>query len=108
MASGSYGDLGWLREGPKAAYQLRGSNPERLQQLFALYEPEASDLAAAGCRRRPSFTCFNAGSHFNLLEHRWRDFGDGAPATIGRIRAPPPGAEVWLEEAAPARLPCEG
>ena len=77
----------------------RAVNPQRLQQLFAIYEAEASDLVAAGLPTPALDFVLKCSHTFNLLEARGVISVTERTATIGRIRAlARQVAEAWLAE----------
>ena len=94
-----YGDL-WLPfEKGQCTYNFEASNPQRLQQLFALYEAEASDLVAAGLPAPALDFVLKCSHTFNLLEARGVISVTERTATIGRIRAlARQVAEAWQAE----------
>jgi len=95
----SYGDLWLASEKAQCSYNFEASNPERLQQLFALYEAEASDLAAAGLPAPALDYVLKCSHTFNLLEARGVISVTERTATIARIRhLARQVAEGWLEE----------
>jgi glycyl-tRNA synthetase alpha chain len=95
----SYGDLWLASEKGQCTYNFQASNPERLQQLFALYEAEASDLVAAGLPAPALDYVLKCSHTFNLLEARGVISVTERTATIGRIRhLARQVAEAWLQE----------
>jgi glycyl-tRNA synthetase alpha chain len=94
-----YGDI-WLPfEKGQCTYNFEASNPQRLQQLFALYEAEAADLVAAGLPAPALDFVLKCSHTFNLLEARGVISVTERTATIGRIRAlARQVAEAWLAE----------
>ena len=98
-AQRNYGDI-WLPfEKGQCHFNFEGSNPERLKQLFAIYEAEASDLIEKK-RPAPALDFVLKCSHtFNLLEARGVISVTERTATIGRIRTLARRvAEAWLAE----------
>jgi glycyl-tRNA synthetase alpha chain len=95
----SYGDI-WLPfEKGQCTYNFEASNPERLKQLFALYEAEASDLVQAGLPAPALDFVLKCSHTFNLLEARGVISVTERTATIGRIRhLARQVAEAWLAE----------
>jgi len=95
----SYGDI-WLPfEKGNCTYNFEASNPERLKQLFEIYEAEAKDL----CERSlpaPALDWVLKCSHtFNLLEARGVISVTERTAIIARIRhLAKQVAEAWLTE----------
>ena len=95
----SYGDI-WLPfEKGHCTYNFEASNPERLKQLFEIYEAEAKDL----CERSlpaPALDWVLKCSHtFNLLEARGVISVTERTAIIARIRhLAKQVAEAWLAE----------
>ena len=95
----SYGDI-WLPfEKGQCVYNFEASNPERLKQLFEIYEAEARDL----CKKAlpaPALDWVLKCSHtFNLLEARGVISVTERTATIARIRhLAKQVAEAWLAE----------
>jgi glycyl-tRNA synthetase alpha chain len=95
----SYGDI-WLPfEKGNCTYNFEASNPERLKQLFEIYEAEAKDL----CERSlpaPALDWVLKCSHtFNLLEARGVISVTERTAIIARIRhLAKQVAEAWLAE----------
>ena len=80
-------------------HEIEASNPGRLQQLFAIYEAEASDLVAAGLPAPALDFVLKCSHTFNLLEARGVISVTERTATIGRIRAlARQVAEAWLAE----------
>jgi glycyl-tRNA synthetase alpha chain len=94
-----YGDI-WLPfEKGQCTYNFEASNPERLQQLFAIYEAEAADLVAAALPAPALDFVLKCSHTFNLLEARGVISVTERTATIGRIRAlARQVAEAWLAE----------
>ncbi|MCT0225635.1 glycine--tRNA ligase subunit alpha [Synechococcus sp. CS-1328] len=95
----SYGDI-WLPfEKGQCTYNFEASNPERLKQLFALYEAEATDLVAQRLPAPALDYVLKCSHTFNLLEARGVISVTERTATIGRIRTlARQVAEAWLEE----------
>ncbi len=95
----SYGEI-WLPfEKGQCAYNFEASNPERLQQLFALYEAEATDLVARKLPAPALDFVLKCSHTFNLLEARGVISVTERTATIGRIRhLARQVAQAWLEE----------
>ena len=95
----SYGDI-WLPfEKGQCTYNFEASNPERLQQLFALYEAEASDLVARNLPAPALDFVLKCSHTFNLLEARGVISVTERTATIARIRhLARQVAEAWLAE----------
>ena len=95
----SYGDI-WLPfEKGQCTYNFEASNPQRLQQLFALYEAEASDLVAAALPAPALDFVLKCSHTFNLLEARGVISVTERTATIARIRhLARQVAESWLAE----------
>ena len=95
----SYGDI-WLPfEKGHCAYNFEASNPERLQQLFAIYEAEAADLVAKQLPAPALDFVLKCSHTFNLLEARGVISVTERTATIGRIRTlARQVAEAWLAE----------
>jgi glycyl-tRNA synthetase alpha chain len=98
-ANRSYGDI-WLPfEKGQCTYNFEASNPERLQQLFAIYEAEAADLVARKLPAPALDFVLKCSHTFNLLEARGVISVTERTATIGRIRnLARQVAEAWLEE----------
>jgi len=94
-----YGDI-WLPfEKGQCTYNFLASNPQRLQQLFAIYEAEASDLVAAGLPAPALDFVLKCSHTFNLLEARGVISVTERTATIARIRhLAKQVAEAWLAE----------
>jgi len=95
----SYGDI-WLPfEKGQCTYNFEAANPQRLQQLFALYEAEASDLVAAALPAPALDFVLKCSHTFNLLEARGVISVTERTATIARIRhLARQVAEAWLAE----------
>ncbi|MFM8675101.1 MAG: glycine--tRNA ligase subunit alpha, partial [Vulcanococcus sp.] len=95
----SYGDI-WLPfEKGHCTYNFEASNPERLKQLFALYEAEAADLVAQKLPAPALDFVLKCSHTFNLLEARGVISVTERTATIGRIRnLARQVAEAWLAE----------
>ena len=95
----SYGDI-WLPfEKGQCTYNFEASNPQRLQQLFALYEAEATDLVAAALPAPALDFVLKCSHTFNLLEARGVISVTERTATIARIRhLARQVAEAWLAE----------
>jgi glycyl-tRNA synthetase alpha chain len=95
----SYGDI-WLPfEKGQCTYNFEASNPERLKQLFALYEAEAADLVAKQLPAPALDFVLKCSHTFNLLEARGVISVTERTATIGRIRnLARQVAEIWLAE----------
>ncbi len=95
----SYGDI-WLPfEKGHCTYNFEASNPERLNQLFALYEAEAADLVAKKLPAPALDFVLKCSHTFNLLEARGVISVTERTATIGRIRnLARQVAEAWLAE----------
>ena len=95
----TYGDIWLPLEKGQCTYNFEASNPERLHQLFAIYEAEATDLVA---RRLPAPALdyvLKCSHTFNLLEARGVISVTERTASIGRIRAlARQVAEAWLAE----------
>jgi len=98
-ASHRYGDI-WLPfERSQCAFNFEASNPERLRQLFALYEAEATDLVAAGLSAPALDFVLKCSHTFNLMEARGVISVTERTATIARIRhLARQVAEAWLAE----------
>jgi glycyl-tRNA synthetase alpha chain len=95
----SYGDI-WLPfEKGHCTYNFEASNPERLKQLFAIYEAEAADLVTAKLPAPALDFVLKCSHTFNLLEARGVISVTERTATIGRIRTlARQVAEAWLAE----------
>jgi glycyl-tRNA synthetase alpha chain len=95
----SYGDI-WLPfEKGQCTYNFEASNPDRLKQLFALYEAEASDLVARQLPAPALDFVLKCSHTFNLLEARGVISVTERTATIARIRhLARQVAEAWLAE----------
>jgi glycyl-tRNA synthetase alpha chain len=95
----SYGDI-WLPfEKGQCTYNFEASNPERLKQLFAIYEAEAADLVAKHLPAPALDFVLKCSHTFNLLEARGVISVTERTATIGRIRnLARQVAEAWLAE----------
>jgi glycyl-tRNA synthetase alpha chain len=95
----SYGDI-WLPfEKGQCTFNFQVSNPERLKQLFSLYEAEATDLVAAGLPAPALDFVLKCSHTFNLLEARGVISVTERTATIARIRhLARQVAEAWLAE----------
>jgi glycyl-tRNA synthetase alpha chain len=98
-ATHRYGDI-WLPfERSQCAYNFEASDPERLRQLFALYEAEATDLVAAGLSAPALDFVLKCSHTFNLMEARGVISVTERTATIARIRhLARQVAEAWLAE----------
>ena len=98
-ASRSYGDI-WLPfEKGQCQFNFEGSDPERLKQLFAIYEAEASDLIEQQLPAPALDFVLKCSHTFNLLEARGVISVTERTATIGRIRnLARKVAEAWLAE----------
>jgi glycyl-tRNA synthetase alpha chain len=96
---GTYGEI-WLPfEKGQCEYNFAAANPTRLQQLFALYEAEATDLVAAGLPAPALDYVLKCSHTFNLLEARGVISVTERTATIARIRhLAKQVAEAWLAE----------
>ncbi|MGA1012909.1 glycine--tRNA ligase subunit alpha, partial [Vulcanococcus sp.] len=90
----------WLPfEKGQCTYNFEASNPERLKQLFAIYEAEAADLVAKKLPAPALDFVLKCSHTFNLLEARGVISVTERTATIGRIRnLARQVAEAWLEE----------
>jgi glycyl-tRNA synthetase alpha chain len=95
----SYGEI-WLPfEKGHCTYNFEASNPERLKQLFAIYEAEAADLVAKQLAAPALDFVLKCSHTFNLLEARGVISVTERTATIGRIRTlARQVAEAWLAE----------
>ena len=95
----SYGDI-WLPfEKGQCHFNFEASNPERLKQLFAIYEAEATDLIAQNLPAPALDFVLKCSHTFNLLEARGVISVTERTATIGRIRTlARKVAEAWLAE----------
>jgi glycyl-tRNA synthetase alpha chain len=94
-----YGDI-WLPfEKGQCTYNFEASDPERLKQLFALYEAEAADLVAKALPAPALDFVLKCSHTFNLLEARGVISVTERTATIARIRhLARQVAEAWLAE----------
>ena len=70
----------------QCTYNFEASNPERLKQLFAIYEAEAADLVARQLPAPALDFVLKCSHTFNLLEARGVISVTERTATIGRIR----------------------
>ena len=97
--SRSYGDI-WLPfEKGQCHFNFEASNSERLKQLFAIYEAEATDLIAQNLPAPALDFVLKCSHTFNLLEARGVISVTERTATIGRIRTlARKVAEAWLAE----------
>ncbi|MFZ0407395.1 MAG: glycine--tRNA ligase subunit alpha, partial [Cyanobium sp.] len=95
----SYGEI-WLPfEKGRCTYNFEASNPERLQQLFAIYEAEAHDLITQALPAPALDFVLKCSHTFNLLEARGVISVTERTATIARIRhLAKQVAEAWLAE----------
>lgn len=95
----SYGDI-WLPfEKGQCHFNFESSNPERLKQLFAIYEAEAADLIEKKLPAPALDFVLKCSHTFNLLEARGVISVTERTATIGRIRnLARKVAEAWLAE----------
>ena len=95
----SYGDI-WLPfEKGQCHFNFEASNPERLKQLFAIYEAEAADLIDKNLPAPALDFVLKCSHTFNLLEARGVISVTERTATIGRIRnLARKVAEAWLAE----------
>ncbi|MEN9540180.1 MAG: glycine--tRNA ligase subunit alpha, partial [Cyanobacteriota bacterium] len=83
----------------QCTYNFEASNPERLKQLFAIYEAEAADLVAQKLPAPALDFVLKCSHTFNLLEARGVISVTERTATIGRIRTlARQVAEAWLAE----------
>jgi len=83
----------------QCTYNFEASNPERLTQLFALYEAEAADLVAKKLPAPALDFVLKCSHTFNLLEARGVISVTERTATIGRIRnLARQVAEAWFAE----------
>ena len=98
-AERNYGDI-WLPfEKGQCHFNFEGSDPERLKQLFAIYEAEASDLIEKKLPAPALDFVLKCSHTFNLLEARGVISVTERTATIGRIRTlARKVAEAWLAE----------
>ena len=98
-AERSYGDI-WLPfEKGQCHFNFEASNPERLKQLFAIYEAEAADLIEKNLPAPALDFVLKCSHTFNLLEARGVISVTERTATIGRIRnLARKVAEAWLAE----------
>lgn len=98
-ADRKYGDI-WLPfEKGQCQYNFEASNPERLKQLFSIYEAEASDLIDKQLPAPALDFVLKCSHTFNLLEARGVISVTERTATIGRIRnLARKVAEGWLAE----------
>ena len=94
-----YGDL-WLPfEKGQCTYNFEASDPQRLKQLFAIYEAEAGDLIDQKLPAPALDFVLKCSHTFNLLEARGVISVTERTATIGRIRnLARRVAEAWLVE----------
>ena len=94
-----YGDL-WLPfEKGQCTYNFEASDPQRLKQLFAIYEAEAGDLIDQKLPSPALDFVLKCSHTFNLLEARGVISVTERTATIGRIRnLARRVAEAWLAE----------
>ncbi|HRD41780.1 MAG TPA: glycine--tRNA ligase subunit alpha [Prochlorococcaceae cyanobacterium AMR_MDS_5431] len=101
-----YGDI-WLPfEKTQCMYNFQASNPDRLKQLFAIYEAEAIDLIAKKLAVPALDFVLKCSHTFNLLESRGVISVTERTATIGRIRGlARQVAEAWLTERKDLGLP---
>jgi len=97
--SKTYGDIWMSFEKGQCKYNFEDSNPERLKQLFDLYEQEAKDLIEK-MLPSPALDFVLKCSHtFNLLEARGVISVTERTAIIARIRSLARRvAEAWLGE----------
>ena len=95
----SYGEI-WLPfEKGQCNFNFEASNPERLNQLFAIYEAEAADLIEKQLPAPALDFVLKCSHTFNLLEARGVISVTERTATIGRIRnLARKVAEAWLAE----------
>ena len=95
----SYGDI-WLPfEKGQCNFNFEASDPQRLKQLFDLYEAEASALIAKQLPAPALDFVLKCSHTFNLLEARGVISVTERTATIGRIRSLARSvAEAWLAE----------
>ena len=95
----TYGDI-WLPfEKGQCTYNFEASNPERLKQLFEIYEAEARDLCAKALPAPALDWVLKCSHTFNLLEARGVISVTERTATIARIRhLARQVAEAWLAE----------
>ena len=95
----SYGEI-WLPfEKGQCHFNFEASNPERLKQLFAIYEAEAADLIEKQLPAPALDFVLKCSHTFNLLEARGVISVTERTATIGRIRnLARKVAEAWLAE----------
>ena len=98
-AERSYGDI-WLPfEKGQCQFNFEASNPDRLKQLFAIYEAEATDLIEHNLPAPALDFVLKCSHTFNLLEARGVISVTERTATIGRIRnLARKVAEAWLAE----------
>ena len=76
-AERSYGEI-WLPfEKGQCHYNFEASDPERLKQLFAIYEAEAAALIEVSAGAGPGL-CAQVQSHLQPAGGPRRHFGDGA------------------------------
>ncbi|MGB0286280.1 MAG: glycine--tRNA ligase subunit alpha, partial [Synechococcus sp.] len=90
----------WLPfEKGQCHFNFEASNPERLKQLFAIYEAEAADLIEKQLPAPALDFVLKCSHTFNLLEARGVISVTERTATIGRIRnLARKVAEAWLAE----------
>ena len=94
-----YGEIWLPSEKGQCHYNFEASNPERLKQLFAIYEAEAGDLIDKGLPAPALDFVLKCSHTFNLLEARGVISVTERTATIGRIRnLARKVAEAWLAE----------
>ena len=94
-----YGEIWLPSEKGQCNYNFEASNPERLKQLFAIYEAEAGDLIDKGLPAPALDFVLKCSHTFNLLEARGVISVTERTATIGRIRnLARKVAEAWLAE----------
>ena len=95
----SYGDI-WLPfEKGQCNFNFEASDPQRLKQLFDLYEAEATALIAKQLPAPALDFVLKCSHTFNLLEARGVISVTERTATIGRIRSLARSvAEAWLAE----------
>ena len=95
----TYGDI-WLPfEKAHCKYNFEASNPEKLKQLFAIYESEAADLIKKNLASPALEFVLKCSHTFNLLEARGVISVTERTSIIGRIRTlARQASELWLEE----------
>ena len=94
-----YGDIWLSSEKGQCKYNFEESNPERLQQLFSIYETEATDLIEKDLPTPALDYVLKCSHTFNLLEARGVISVTERTEIISRIRTlAKKVAESWLAE----------